>query len=193
MSGLSVKELSIPGVFLIEPPYSEDGRGCFYKVFVEEDFAAAGLPLHCSEEFFSVSKRHVIRGMHFQSFHPQIKLVQVLAGAVYDVVVDLREDSPCFGKWTGIELSAENRRGLYIPRGCAHGFLALRDGSMMRYLCDGRYDKDTDTGISYCDPEIGVEWPLPPGEEPIVGERDRRQMSFEEFRKSCRFVYDTRA
>ena len=117
MGVLTFNELSIPGAFVITPFYTEDNRGSFLKPFLREELGAHGIPFCCDEEFFSHSDKNVIRGMHFQTYHPQAKLVQILVGKVYDVIVDLREESPSFGQWTGVYLSAKNRLCLFIPRG----------------------------------------------------------------------------
>ena len=128
--------------------------------------------------------------MHFQTYHPQAKLVGVISGKVYDVIVDLREDSPTFGQWQGVYLSAQNRQSLLIPRGCAHGFISLSDDSVVSYKCDGKYDKETDTGIMFNDPDIGVVWPIMDISDAVVGARDQKQMSFAEFKQNCRFIYE---
>ena len=127
--------------------------------------------------------------MHFQLFHPQIKLVSVISGKVFDVIVDLRKESPTFGQWRGVYLSAENRSSLLVPRGCAHGFISLSDDSVVSYKCDGPYDKATDTGIRFDDPDIGVEWPVNDISSIVLGARDKKLMSFAEFKKNCEFVY----
>ena len=118
-----------------------------------------------------------------------MKLVGVICGKVYDVIVDLREESDTFGQWRGVYLSAENRTSLLIPRGCAHGFISLSDDSIVSYKCDGKYDKQTDTGILYNDPEIGVEWPINDISSAILGMRDKKQMSFADFKANCKFIY----
>lgn len=130
-----------------------------------------------NETFASRSIKNVIRGLHFQLNAPQAKIVSVLNGRVWDVIVDLRKDSPTFKKWTAGELSADNHRAFYIPAGFAHGFASLEDDTIMLYQCEGKYDKETDTGIIYNDPEIGVDWPVSE-DKAIHSDRDLKLQSF---------------
>lgn len=192
MSNFSFSEMAIPGAYVITSFYSEDNRGSFVKSFEKDIFAENGIEFHCNEDFISHSTKNVIRGMHFQLHHPQAKLVGVISGKVYDVIVDLREESPTFGKWAGVYLSAQNRTSLYIPRGCAHGFIALSDDSIVSYKCDGKYDKATDTGILYSDPEIAIEWPIMDLSKAVIGARDQKQMTFADFKNNCKFEYNKR-
>ena len=181
MAGFSFKELSISGAYVATSSFSDDLRGSFVKNFEREEFKQAGYDFECSETFISSSVKNVIRGLHFQMNNPQIKIVGIISGKVYDVVVDLRKDSPTYGKWEGIYLSRENRNSLIIPRGCAHGFLSLSEDSLVSYLCDGKYDKETDTGIVFNDPDINIDWPIMRIEDAIVSKRDAKLMSFKEF------------
>jgi dTDP-4-dehydrorhamnose 3,5-epimerase len=187
MKKFDFQETDIPGLIEISGFYAEDNRGFFRKDFERGVFAEYGIEFHCDEEFISCSAKNVIRGMHFQLRYPQAKIVGVFKGAVFDVVVDLRRESPTFGQWRGFQLSEENHKNLYLPRGCAHGFLSLADGSMMSYQCDGPYDQETDTGILYNDPEIGVDWPIADLSAAILNEKDRRQMTFADFKRNCFF------
>ena len=189
MGSFSFERLDIEGAYIINSFFSEDTRGSFVKSFEKDIFKKNGIDFECTESFISTSKRNVIRGMHFQTYHPQAKLVGVLSGKVFDVIVDLRRESTTFGQWRGYYLSSENRTSLLIPRGCAHGFISLSDNSMVCYLCDGEYNKETDMGISYNDPDIGVEWPIVDLSKAILGSRDRKQMSFAEFRSDFSFEY----
>lgn len=160
MTGFRFSELNLTDAYCIEYFYTGDTRGAFGKNFEKEIYANAGIEFTLNETFSSVSAKNVIRGLHFQTRNPQAKLVCVLKGSVWDVIVDLREDSSTYKKWVGVELSAENHRALYVPRGFAHGFLSLQDGTVMLYQCDGAYDQETDTGIRFDDESIGVEWPV---------------------------------
>ena len=189
MSSFTFEPLDIEGAFIINSFFAEDNRGCFVKSFERDFFRKNGIEFNCNETFISTSKKYVIRGMHFQLFHPQIKLIGVLSGKVFDVIIDLRKDSKTFGEWKGFYLSAENRNSLLIPRGCAHGFMSLSEQSMVSYQCDGAYDKVTDTGILYNDPDIGVEWPINDLSQAILGARDKKLMSFRTFAENHRFVY----
>ncbi|MCR5652131.1 MAG: dTDP-4-dehydrorhamnose 3,5-epimerase [Lachnospiraceae bacterium] len=189
MSRFVFEETSIGGVYTVQSFVSEDNRGNFIKYFEKEIFAENGIDFADSEDFITCSLKNVVRGMHFQLHHPQKKLVNVIRGKVYDVVVDLRKDSPTYKKWEGWYLTQENRTGLVIPEGCAHGFMSLSDDSLVNYKCAGEYDKDTDTGIRFDDPDIGIDWPVNSFDLLTVGKRDQRLMSFKEFDESCDFEY----
>ena len=169
------------GGYIIDTAFSDDNRGSFTKLFEKEPFKQGGIDFHCSESFVSVSDKNVVRGMHFQTFQPQAKLVSVITGKIYDVIIDLRKGSGTYGQWQGFYLSSENHKSLYVPRGFAHGFLSLCDGSAVLYQCDGAYDKDSDTGILFCDEDIGIKWPVEVSKM-VVGQRDRGQMTFKEFK-----------
>lgn len=160
MADYNFKRLDLEGAYLISYFSIGDNRGGFSKPFEKDIYAKSGLEFSLNETFISVSAKNVIRGLHFQTHNPQAKLVSIPKGKVFDVIVDLRRGSKTYKQWRGYELSAENHRALYIPRGFAHGFLALEDDTMMMYQCDGAYDKETDTGIRFDDPDIGIEWPV---------------------------------
>jgi len=172
METFSFQQTSIEGLVQITPFFVSDERGYFSKSFEQSIFSAYGIDLYPWEEFRSCSKRGVLRGLHFQRCHSQDKLVQVLQGTLFDVAVDLRESSPTFGKWEGFELSAENRRMLYIPKGFAHGFLALEESTLFSYLCGDRYDPESDGGIRWDDPDLSICWPLKRVEKVIVSTKD---------------------
>ncbi len=186
MATFSFKQIEIPGAYEIAAFHAKDNRGYFIKSFEKDIFAEHGINFSCNEDFISCSAKNVIRGMHFQLYRPQAKLVGVIKGEVFDVIVDLRRESPTFGQWRGFRLSEQNCRNLYIPRGCAHGFLSLKENSIVSYKCDGAYDNKTDTGIMYNDLEIGIEWPVTNMSDVIVSERDKTLMTFAEF-KRCAF------
>ena len=130
-----------------------------------------GLTFEVYESFFTVSSKNVVRGLHFQKHSPQAKLVSVVSGKTWDVIVDLRPDSPTYKKWCGTELCRENHRAVYIPRGFAHGFASLEDDTVMLYQCEGKYDKETDGGIRLDDPDINIIWPVDQ-KDMIVSQRD---------------------
>ncbi len=153
-------ELDLKGAFLIRNFYAGDHRGGFTKTFEKDIYKEAGICFQLNETFASRSMKNVIRGLHFQTKQPQAKLVSVVSGLAWDVIVDLRTDSPTFKQWKAFELSSENHLSIYVPRGFAHGFASLEDGTIMLYQCDGRYDAASDTGIIFNDPEIGIEWPV---------------------------------
>jgi len=169
---LRFEDTALLGLKLICPFYAEDARGWFQKPFERGTFEEAGIPFTPYEAFYTNSVKGTIRGLHFQRRNSQDKLVQVLHGAVYDVAVDLRKNSPTFGKWEGFALSAENRRMLYIPKGFAHGFLALEEDTLFSYLCGNRYDPETDGGIRWDDPDLNICWPLERMERITVSNKD---------------------
>ena len=182
MAGFAFKELELKGAYLIRSFYAGDNRGGFTKSFEADIFQEAGIAFTLNETFASRSMKHVIRGLHFQTNRPQAKLVSVVAGSAWDVIVDLRPDSPTFKKWTAQELSAENHLSFYVPRGFAHGFASLEDGTVMLYQCDGKYDPETDTGIRFDDPDIGIVWPIDE-RFAIHSQRDLQLGSLQEFMK----------
>lgn len=168
---------SLPGCFEIRPFFAQDERGTFVKTFHSERFAEAGLPVNWREEFYSSSRKGVIRGMHFQM--PPLdheKLVYCMQGRVLDVVVDLRRDSPTFGRHVAIELDATQGHGLMIPKGMAHGFLALSDDVLMAYKVTTVHAPANDTGIHWN--SFGLDWGI---DQPIVSERDRAHPPLSDF------------
>jgi dTDP-4-dehydrorhamnose 3,5-epimerase len=166
---MKVTETQLPGVLVLEPRVFEDERGRFVETWNDERYAALGVEGPFVQDNVSVSKRGVLRGLHFQNPNPQGKLVSVLHGAVYDVAVDLRRDSGTFGKWVGMELSAESGRQLWIPAGFAHGFQALADGTVFSYKCTGYYSPADERSLRWDDRALGVEWPL---SEALISPRD---------------------
>lgn len=181
MQKFSFQNTEIPNLVLISPFYLTDDRGWFSKPFERSIFASHGIALFPWEELRSFSKKGVLRGLHFQRCHSQDKLVQVLHGAVYDVAVDLRQGSETFGQWEGFYLTAENRQLLYIPKGFAHGFLALENDTLFSYLCGDRYDPESDGGICWNDPQLAIQWPLERVGHPILSEKDAALPSLREF------------
>lgn len=173
MSKIAFERIDIPDAYVIHSFRAGDKRGWFIKNFEKGIFFDNGLEFNCSEDFTSISYKNVIRGMHFQTRDPQAKLVSCNYGLIYDVLVDLRRDSAHFGCWYGTYLSSDNAASLYVPRGCAHGFLAVSDVAVVNYKCDGAYDKESDTGIPWNDPDIGINWPLESTEQVIISARDQ--------------------
>ncbi len=181
MQKFSFQKTKINRLTLIAPLFIPDPRGYLSKPFEKSIFSANGVELSPWEELRSCSKRGVLRGLHFQRRHSQDKLVQVLRGAVYDVAVDLRENSETFGKWEGFYLTAENRQMLYIPKGFAHGFLALEDDTLFSYLCGDCYDPESDGGIRWNDPQLAISWPLDQVEQTIISDKDAALPTLAEF------------
>lgn len=182
MAGFRFEKVELEGVYLIDNFYASDYRGGFTKAFEKDIYANAGISFSLNETFISASAKNVIRGLHFQIHNPQAKLVSVIRGAAWDVIVDLRVNSPTYKKWLGVELSSDDHRSLYIPRGYAHGFVSLKDDTIMLYQCDGEYDRETDTGIMFNEPEIGIKWPVSE-EEAIHSARDLALMNLKEYEK----------
>ena len=149
----------IAGLCVLTPAVYGDSRGYFTETYNRADLEALGIGLDFVQDNQSMSTRGVLRGLHYQKLYSQAKLVRVLHGRVYDVAVDLRRDSPTFGKWFGIELTGENRKQLLIPRGFAHGFLVLSDTAEFCYKCDNYYHPEDEGGLAWNDPAVGIVWP----------------------------------
>lgn len=167
----------IAGLTIIEPTVFGDERGYFMETFNGEEFSAAGLPVDYVQDNQSKSRRGVLRGLHFQRSNPQGKLVRVISGEVYDVAVDLRKNSPTYGKYHGVILSAENKTQFYVPEGFAHGFLVLSDAAEFVYKCTRLYDPADEGGIIWNDPVIGIEWPVD-ASQILLSEKDKKLPSF---------------
>lgn len=178
---MKIHTTGIEGCYLIEPVLFRDDRGVFMQVFHRREFETAiGQPLDFVQDNQSVSRKNVLRGLHFQKGdYAQAKLVQVVRGRALDVVVDLRRGSPSFGRHFSTELSAANHRLLFIPRGLAHGFLAREDQTVLSYKCDAYYRPDSEGGIIYDDPHLGINWDIDPSEV-ILSEKDRQLPRFKD-------------
>lgn len=168
---MRVVATSLPEVLLIELDVFEDARGHFYERFNERAFGSAGLPVRFVQDNHSYSRAGVLRGLHFQQRNPQGKLIQCTRGAVWDVAVDVREGSPTFGKWVGVELSADVRQLLWIPPGFAHGFCVTATEAELTYKCTEFFDSQDDAGVAWNDPTLGVPWPV---KDPILSDKDRQ-------------------
>lgn len=165
------KETSIKDVFVIEPKKYGDHRGYFMETYKKSDFDQAGLVYDFVQDNQSKSKKGVLRGLHFQKNFPQAKLVRCIEGEVFDVCVDLRKDSPTYGKWEGVILSAEKGNQFMVPRGFAHGFVVLSETATFCYKCDEVYHPEDEGGIMWNDEEVGIEWPYEG--EPLLSEKDK--------------------
>lgn len=154
----------IEGLCVITPAVHGDDRGYFMETYSRRDMEENGLYIDFVQDNQSMSAKGVLRGLHFQKSFPQAKLVRVIQGAVFDVAVDLRSGSETYGKWYGVELTAENKKQFLIPRGFAHGFLVLSDKAEFCYKCDDFYHPNDEGGLAWNDPEIGIEWPGIEGE-----------------------------
>ena len=170
----------IPGLLIFEPNVFEDNRGYFFESYSQKEIQQLGLEINFVQDNQSSSRFGVIRGLHYQ-LNPkaQAKLIRVFSGIILDVVVDIRKGSPFFGKQFFLELSAENKKQLFIPKGFAHGFSVLSDQAEVFYKCDEYYDRDSEAGIIYNDSQLKIDWQIPEGKE-IISEKDRQLLSFSE-------------
>lgn len=168
---MNVITCDIDGPLILEPKVFGDERGFFMESWNATSFAEIGLDVTFVQDNHSRSQKGVLRGMHFQNPAPQGKLVRVVRGAVFDAIVDLRRSSPTFGQWTGVTLSAENKRMFWVPEGFAHGFLTLEDDTDFLYKCTSAYLPQNEHSLAWDDPEVGIEWPLK-GIEPKLSGKD---------------------
>ena len=175
---VEVKETFIPGLLVIEPKVFGDDRGYFLETYNAPEFKQKGVPYDFVQDNESRSSKGVLRGLHYQIHHPQAKLVRVIEGEVFDVAVDLRKNSPTYGKSFGIHLSGENKTMLLIPRGFAHGFLVLSERATFAYKCDDVYHPNDEGGLMWNDPSLDIPWPLEG--EPILSEKDRHHPTLQE-------------
>ena len=169
-------ETAIKDVYIIKPKKYGDNRGYFMETYKESDFKAAGLNYDFVQDNQSKSKKGVLRGLHFQKKFPQAKLVRCIEGEVFDVCVDLRKDSPTYGKWEGTILSAEEGNQLMIPRGFAHGFLVLSESATFCYKCDELYHPEDEAGIIWDDHDIDIKWPFI--DKILLSEKDKNNLPF---------------
>lgn len=168
---MNVVDTNLPEVKIVEPEVFGDERGFFLESWNARDFAVAGIDARFVQDNHSRSLAGVLRGLHYQLVRPQGKLVRVVSGRAFDVAVDIRRSSPCFGQWIGVELSASNKRMLWVPPGFAHGFLTLEDGTDFLYKCTDFYTPEHDRSILWSDLQIGIEWPLA-GAAPSLSAKD---------------------
>lgn len=175
MSKIKVTACEITGLYVIEPAVFGDERGWFMETYNQNDMHEAGLDMVFVQDNQSMSRRGVLRGLHYQKQYPQGKLVRVISGEVFDVAVDLRQGSATFGKWHGEVLSAENKKQFYIPEGFAHGFYVMSETAEFCYKVTDFYHPGDEGGVRWNDPDVGVEWPIPKGEFVLLSEKDRVQ------------------
>lgn len=184
MGKILVEDCEIEGLKVITPAVYDDARGYFFETYNYNDYKKAGIDVVFVQDNQSCSKKGVLRGLHFQTTHMQAKLVRVIKGEVFDVAVDIRTDSPTFGKWYSVILSEENKKQFFIPRGFAHGFLVLSEMAEFEYKCDEFYYPDEQDGIAWDDKDIAVEWPLEGISEVILSEQDKNRVGFKEYKES---------
>jgi dTDP-4-dehydrorhamnose 3,5-epimerase len=168
---MNLTRFEIEGLLLIEPKVFGDARGFFLESWNELRYREAGLAATFVQDNLSFSRRGALRGLHFQNPAPQAKLVSVLQGEVFDVAVDIRRRSPTFGRWHGVNLSAENKRQFFIPPGFAHGFAVLSDAALFFYKCTDFYAPQHEVTVAWDDPDIGIQWPLA---NPVLSDKDQR-------------------
>lgn len=173
MGKITVTKCEIEGLYVIEPTVFKDERGYFVETYNKKDMEAAGLNMDFVQDNQSMSVKGVLRGLHFQKQFPQGKLVRVIRGAVFDVAVDIRRDSPTYGQWFGIELTAENKKQFYVSEGFAHGFVVLSDEAEFCYKVTDFYHPGDEGGIAWDDPDIGISWPIPEDMKLILSEKDK--------------------
>lgn len=183
---MKARELDVPGAWEITPTIYVDSRGLFFEWLTDHGFRAfAGHSLDVRQVNCSVSSAGVLRGLHFAQLPPsQAKYVTCVSGSVFDVVVDIREGSPTFGRWDSVLLDDQDRRTIYVSEGLAHGFLALQDNSTVMYLCSAEYNPQREHTICATDPTLAVDWPLVDGAAPSLSDRDAAAPSFEDVRAS---------
>jgi len=183
MEKFKVIKTPLEGLIIIETKRFQDERGFFIENYNTKEFVKLGITSNFVQDNYSLSKKGVLRGLHFQVSHPQGKLVRVISGKVFDVAVDLRLNSSTFGKWYGLELSADNGRQFYIPPGFAHGFLTLEDNTIFFYKCTDYYYPEDEGGIIWNDKDINIQWPLSQIENIIISDKDKNLPSFIEIKK----------
>lgn len=178
---VTVTPTALPEVLVIEPKVFGDERGFFLESWNQRAFDdAVGYPVTFVQDNHSRSARGVLRGMHYQYTRPQGKLVRVTAGRVFDVAVDMRRESPRCGQWVGVELSAENKRQLWVPPGFAHGFLVLSESADFLYKASAYYEPADEKALAWNDPHVGIQWPLEAGQQPSLSAKDLAAPRFEQ-------------
>jgi dTDP-4-dehydrorhamnose 3,5-epimerase len=183
---MNIINTNLPGVLILEPKVFGDERGFFLETWNQARYAEAGLPLTFVQDNLSLSRRGVLRGLHFQNPNAQGKLVYVLQGEVFDVAVDIRLGSPTFGQVETVLLSAENKRQLFIPAGFAHGFCVTSETALFAYKCTELYDPKSEGSILWNDPALGIDWPV---DSPELSAKDRAAMTLAEFPRERLPVY----
>jgi dTDP-4-dehydrorhamnose 3,5-epimerase len=177
---MEYQTLTLEGLLLITPDVFQDERGLFFESYNKSRYEEIGIGDDFVQDNYSRSKKNSLRGLHFQSFPGQAKLIWVTHGSILDIAVDIRAGSSTCGEWEATKLSAEDMKQLYIPAGFAHGFCVISEEAEVQYKCSSLYNPETERTIAWNDPDIGVEWPV---SDPIISERDKHGMSFQEYLK----------
>lgn len=186
-SKFEIKKTTLKDAVIIVPFSADDNRGNFTKDFYRKFYLDNNLDCDLSETFYAKNlKVNTIRGMHFALDKPQAKIVKCITGEIYDVIVDIRKDSPTYLKWEGFYLSEDNNLSLYVPRGFAHGYLVIRPG-IVSYKCCGEYDSSLDSGINYRDETFNIKWPYVGTESIIISEKDNKLLSYKEMKEKINY------
>lgn len=181
---MEIIQTPIKDLIIIKPRVFEDARGFFLETYNQKNYQEAGIKQNFCQDNQSKSTYGVIRGLHYQLLpHSQAKLVSVTVGAVWDVAVDLRKNSPTFGQWYGVELTAENHLQYLVPQGFAHGFSVLSETAVFSYKCDDFYNQPLERGILYNDPALNIDWKIPV-EKAVISEKDKNHLKFAEAEKN---------
>jgi dTDP-4-dehydrorhamnose 3,5-epimerase len=183
---MKINKTDIDGILVIEPDVFKDERGFFLETFHAQKYKDLGIEKNFVQDNLSFSSKGILRGLHFQHRNPQAKMVQVLLGEVFDVAVDIRRNSPTFGKWFGMMLSQENLFQMYIPEGFAHGYCVVSKTALFAYKCSDFYSPADEGGLLWSDPEIGIKWPV---SNPVLSEKDSRLPCLSEFPRTWRTFY----
>ena len=174
---MKVNKAPLDGVFVIAPKVFQDARGIFYEVYSAKKYEEHGILAHFVQDNHSVSEKGVLRGLHYQINPGQAKLVRVTRGEVFDVVLDIRKESPTYGKWWSLHLSETNKFQLYVPEGFAHGLCVLSESVEFLYKCSNYYSPENERGIMWNDPDLAIDWPI---KNPVVSEKDKVYPRFNE-------------
>lgn len=183
---MRVVETAFKDVVIIEPDVHCDLRGCFQEVYNRKRYEACGIDCEFVQDNLTVSKNGTLRGLHFQVSKPQAKMVQVLSGEIYDVVLDVRSGSPDFGCWISTVLSEENKRQLFVPEGFAHGFCVTGESAVVFYKCSNFYSPEDEQGVLWSDPLLGIPWPV---DTPVLSEKDRNHQTLSEISEARLLKY----
>lgn len=185
---ITFTKTELPGVITIQPAVFEDNRGFFMETYHQRTFREAGIQCNFVQDNYSHSRRSTLRGLHYQLENAQAKLIWVISGDVFDVVVDIRRGSPTFGQWMGVRLSDINRRQIFVPEGFAHGFCVLSETADVLYKCSDLYSPGDEHGVIWNDPSIGIEWPI---DTPIISKKDGENPRLSEIPEDVLPLYDT--
>lgn len=181
---MNIKKTDFPGLIYIEPRIFGDSRGWFLETWNEEQYKQIGITGPFVQDNISYSSRGVVRGLHYQKPYSQGKLIFVIQGSVWDVVVDLRKSSPKFGKWIAFNLTEEKKEQLYVPAGFAHGFCVLSDSALFQYKCTDKYSLQSEQGIMWNDPHLNIPWPV---DNPLISNKDQKHPCFKDLRDDLLF------